>query len=429
MAILTQRPKGTQDVTPREVRKWQTVEKVAAQTAETFGFKEIRFPTFEHTELFTRSVGETTDVVQKEMYTFIDKGDRSITLRPEGTASTMRALLENGLLNDALPLKVFYITPCFRYEKPQAGRLREFHQFGVEMAGAQSPVADAEVISLARTVLTNVGIKKLKLFINSIGCPACRAKYHEALKEFFAGRKDELCETCLSRLEKNPMRILDCKSPICSDIANGAPVILDFLCEECSDHFEKLKGYLTAMNIEFEVNPKIVRGLDYYTKTVFEFVTEEIGAQGTVCGGGRFDGLIEELGGKPTPCLGFAIGLERLIMLAEKQGAEFMEDKALDLYVAPLDDNTITKALWLTASLREMGFRAETDSVGRGLKAQMKYADKMGARYTIVLGSDEIANNKAKLKNMQTGEQLEISLGDDFAEKFLAVSFSEEIEF
>lgn len=429
MALLTQRPKGTQDVTPSEVRKWQTVERIVSQTAECFGFKEIRFPTFEHTELFTRSVGETTDVVQKEMYTFRDKGDRSITLRPEGTAGTMRAFLENGLLNDALPLKAYYILSCFRYEKPQAGRLREFHQFGVEMAGSSSPVADAEVISLASNVLKNVGIKKLKLYINSIGCPVCRAKYHEALKAFFAERKDELCETCRGRLEKNPMRILDCKSPVCSEIANNAPVILDFLCEECSEHFEKLKAYLTGMGIAFEVNPKIVRGLDYYTKTVFEFVTEEIGAQGTVCGGGRYDGLIEQLGGKPTPSLGFGMGLERLIMLAEKQGADFMDDKVLDLYVAPLDESAVTKALSMCAALRDMGFRAETDSMGRGLKAQMKYADKMGAAYTIVLGSSELENNSARLKNMKTGEQLEISLDSTFAEKFTAIVMAESIEF
>ena len=295
MSLSVQRPNGTEDVIPSQVYKWHTVELTARETAEKFGFHEIRIPTFEQTELFLRSVGETTDVVQKEMYTVSAK-ESKFTLRPEGTAGTMRAMLQNGLLNEALPQRVFYILSCFRHERPQAGRLREFHQFGVEMAGSKSPSADAEVISLAKTIIDRLGLKNIELYINSIGCPECRKKYHTALKEYFSSRKDELCDTCLSRLEKNPMRILDCKSKICSAIAKDAPVILDYLCEECSDHFKTLQGYLTAMNIDFKINPKIVRGLDYYTKTVFEFVTTDIGAQGTVCGGGRYDGLIEELG-------------------------------------------------------------------------------------------------------------------------------------
>ena len=296
MALKITRPQGTEDITPKNINKWYTVEEIARETAESFGFKEIRIPTFENTELFLRSVGETTDVVQKEMYTVKAK-ETEFTLRPEGTAGTIRAMLQNGMLNDALPQRAFYILSCFRHERPQAGRLREFHQFGLEMAGSKSPAADAEVISLAKNLIDRLGLKNIELNINSIGCPKCRCEYHKALRSYFSAREDELCDTCKTRLEKNPMRILDCKSPICSDIAMDAPVILDYLCDECREHFEALKKYLRNLSIDFTVNPKIVRGLDYYTKTVFEFVTTDIGAQGTVCGGGRYDGLIEQLGG------------------------------------------------------------------------------------------------------------------------------------
>lgn len=428
MELITKRPKGTQDVKPADVYKWHTVEQIAAETAECYGFKEIRFPTFENTKLFKRSVGDSTDVVQKEMYGVTAKSsangkdDDDFTLRPEGTAGAARAVLENGMLSDALPQKVYYNISCFRHEKPQAGRLREFHQFGAEMYGSASPAADAEMIAMVDAFLRRLGIKGIALNINSIGCPKCRGEYHKALKSYFEGRKDELCGTCQERLEKNPMRILDCKSPICQDIAKDAPVILDYLCDDCKSHFEKLQKNLTAMNIEFTVNPKIVRGLDYYTKTVFEFVTTSIGAQGTVCGGGRYDGLIEQLGGAPTPALGFAMGIERLIMTMESQGCDFIEPKKCALYIAAMDDTAMEKAIVLTKTLRDDGIWAEYDLAGRGLKAQMKYANKLGADFSMVLGSNEIESGKANLKNMETGEQTEISLGDSFLDDFSNIS-------
>ena len=420
MSLSVQRPNGTEDVIPSQVYKWHTVELTARETAEKFGFHEIRIPTFEQTELFLRSVGETTDVVQKEMYTVSAK-ESKFTLRPEGTAGTMRAMLQNGLLNEALPQRVFYILSCFRHERPQAGRLREFHQFGVEMAGSKSPSADAEVISLAKTIIDRLGLKNIELYINSIGCPECRKKYHTALKEYFSSRKDELCDTCLSRLEKNPMRILDCKSKICSAIAKDAPVILDYLCEECSDHFKTLQGYLTAMNIDFKINPKIVRGLDYYTKTVFEFVTTDIGAQGTVCGGGRYDGLIEELGGQPTPSLGFAMGLERLILTMQKQGCNFLENESCDLYIASMGENAHIKAKTLTQKLREEGYWVEYDGMDRGLKAQMKYSNKLKAKFTMIIGDDELSAGKAKIQNTETRDFTEINLDGDIVDAFSGV--------
>lgn len=428
MELITKRPKGTQDVKPADVYKWHTVEQIAAETAECYGFKEIRFPTFENTKLFKRSVGDSTDVVQKEMYGVTAKSsangkdDDDFTLRPEGTAGAARAVLENGMLSDALPQKVYYNISCFRHEKPQAGRLREFHQFGAEMYGSASPAADTEMIAMVDAFLRRLGIKGVALNINSIGCPKCRGEYHKALKSYFEGRKDELCGTCRNRLEKNPMRILDCKSHICQDIAKGAPVILDYLCDDCKSHFEKLQKNLTAMNIEFTVNPKIVRGLDYYTKTVFEFVTTSIGAQGTVCGGGRYDGLIEQLGGAPTPALGFAMGIERLIMTMESQGCDFIEPKKCALYIAAMDEAALEKAIVLTKKLRDDGIWAEYDLQGRGVKAQMKYADKLGADFTMVLGSNEIESGKAQLKNMKTSEKIEISLGDSFLDDFSNIS-------
>lgn len=421
MALNIKRPNGTEDVTGKNIRKWHTVERTARDAAAEFGFHEIRIPTFENTELFQRSVGETTDVVQKEMYSVIAK-ETKFTLRPEGTAGTIRAMLQNGLLNEALPQKAFYILSCFRHERPQAGRLREFHQFGVEMAGSKLPSADADVILLAHTIISQLGIKNVELKINSIGCPKCRAEYHKALKAYFEDKKDQLCDTCLSRLEKNPMRILDCKSPICSEIAKDAPVILDFLCEECSDHFQKLQSYLTNLDLSFTVDPKIVRGLDYYTKTVFEFVTTDIGAQGTICGGGRYDGLIKQLGGQDTPALGFAMGLERLILTMENQGVEFDEDLGCSLYIAPMDESAVPTAMKIAKEIRSGGFNVEFDTVGRGLKAQMKYSDKIGAAFTIVLGDNEISSGTAKLKNMKTGEQIDIKLDDTLLNTFSSIA-------
>ncbi len=410
MAEINRAVKGTNDVLPEKVHNWQFVEKKMLETAALFGFKEIRVPVFEHTEVFQRSVGNTTDVVQKEMYTFEDKGGRSITLRPELTAGVIRSAIEKGLVNAALPVKTCYIGGCYRYEKPQAGRLREFHQFGVECLGPASPAADAEVISLAKNVLNNIGIRNISLEINSIGCPECRKEYHKALKEYFESKKDELCATCLDRLDRNPMRILDCKSPVCSALAKDAPVVVDFLCDECKEHFEKTKAHLDAAGIEYTVNPHIVRGLDYYTKTVFEFVSGDIGAQSTVCGGGRYDGLISQMGGPKLPALGFAMGIERLMLVLENQKTELPPADTCDIYIAPLGEAASFKATSLCALLRGDGFKVETDISSRGLKAQMKFADKIGAKFTLVLGDTEIESDKAKLKNMKSGEETEISL-------------------
>lgn len=418
MALITKRPKGTFDIVPSEAYRWHTVEKIVSETAEQYGFREIRIPTFEDTGLFVRSVGETTDVVQKEMYTVSAGGKSNFTLRPEGTAGTMRAVLENGILNEGFPQKVYYILSCFRHENVQKGRQREFHQFGCEMVGTESPRADAEVISLAKSVLDRAGLKNIELNINSIGCPKCRAEYHKALKEFFSARKDELCHTCGERLEKNPMRILDCKSEICQEIGKDAPLIIDYLCDDCKEHFEQLQKNLQVMGIEYKINPKIVRGLDYYTRTVFEFVTTDIGAQGTVCGGGRYDGLIEQLGGPKTPALGFAMGLERLIITMKNQGCDFMEEKTCDLYIASMGEAAAAKAMALTMQLRDEGFFVEYDLVERGIKPQMKYADKIGAKFVMVLGDNEIETGDARLKNMADGSQTDIKLDDSFTDNF-----------
>ncbi len=411
------RPNGTEDILPSVSRDWQMLESLLREIAGKFGFHEIRVPTFEQTDLFCRSVGETTDVVQKEMYTVSAK-ESKFTLRPEGTAGTIRAMLQNGLLNEALPQRVYYILSCFRHERPQAGRLREFHQFGVEMAGSPNASADAEVISLAKQIIDMLGIKGIELYINSIGCPNCRKAYHKALHEYFAASEEQLCDTCRTRLEKNPMRILDCKSPVCGEIAKDAPVILDYLCDDCSNHFEQLKKYLAMLNIDYKVNPKIVRGLDYYTKTVFEFVTTDIGAQGTVCGGGRYDGLIGQLGGPETPALGFGMGLERLLLTLRNQGITLSEEDSCDIYFVPMGEAASEKTFTLASKLRAEGISAQTDVMGRSLRAQMKYADKINARFTLVLGDNELAEGRADVKNMKTGEKTSILLDDTFAEKF-----------
>lgn len=411
---MIQKPKGTKDVLPNESYRWQYVEQVARDVAARFNFKEVRFPTFEATELFQRGVGDTTDVVQKEMYTFESKGEASLTLRPEGTASTVRLFLENGLYGGALPGKYYYIIPCFRYEKPQAGRLREFHQFGVEVFGTQQPQADAEVISLAYQMFQQLGVRGLSLNLNSIGCPTCRKAYNEALKEYFRPHLDELCDTCKGRFEKNPMRIIDCKSPVCGKIAEGAPRILDYICDECREHFTKVQQYLTAMGIPYQIDPNIVRGLDYYTKTVFEFVSNDIGAQGTVCGGGRYDGLVQELGDREVPGLGFGMGLERLLLLMESQGLFIGEDQKPDIFFVTFPD-TVEKAMTLVHGLRSKGIRAECDLMGKGMKPQMKYANKIGATYVVVLGGDEVQTGIAKVKHMESGEQTEWKL-DELAE-------------
>lgn len=427
MALITKAIKGTKDVLPSESYKNQYIEATCLGVAENFGYKEMRTPVFEHTELFQRGVGDTTDVVQKEMYTFDDKGGRSITLRPEGTAGAARAFLENGLSNEALPQKICYLTSCYRYEKPQAGRLREFHQFGIECFGATSPLADAEMISLAKQIFDELGVKDLHLELNSIGCPKCRAEYHKALKEYFSQYKDKLCDTCNDRLERNPMRILDCKSPVCSEIAKGAPVVLDYLCDECREHFQKVKSYLDAANIEYIVNPQIVRGLDYYTKTVFEFVSDAIGSQGTVCGGGRYDGLLEELGGQHTPSLGFGMGLERLQLVMEAQGCNFPEPSRPDLFIVAMGEKATLKVVEIAKDMRDEGFSVVYDLNGRSLRAQMKYADKLGAKFNVVIGDNEVENKIVSLKDMATGESSEINL-DTFVNGFYSVSMESQLK-
>lgn len=427
MALITKAIKGTKDVLPSESYKNQYIEATCLGVAENFGYKEMRTPVFEHTELFQRGVGDTTDVVQKEMYTFDDKGGRSITLRPEGTAGAARSFLENGLSNEALPQKICYLTSCYRYEKPQTGRLREFHQFGIECFGAASPLADAEMIALAKQIFDELGVKDLHLEINSIGCPKCRAEYHKALKEYFTSRIDELCDTCRDRLDRNPMRILDCKSPVCSEIAKDAPVVLDYLCDECREHFEKTKSYLDTSNIEYIVNPQIVRGLDYYTKTVFEFVSDSIGSQGTVCGGGRYDGLIEELGGQHTPSLGFGMGLERLQLVMEAQGCEFPEPSRPDLFIVAMGDKATFKAIEIAKDMRDEGYSVVYDLNGRSLRAQMKYADKCNAKYNVVIGDNEVDTKTAILKDMATGEQSEISL-ETFVSGYYSITLDSQLK-
>ena len=395
-------PKGTKDCLPQDSAKWQYIEKIARDVASNFGIKEIRTPTFEHTEVFLRGIGDTTDVVNKEMYTFLDKGNRSITLKPEGTAGVARAFVEKGLVSSVMPLKLFYITPCFRYERPQAGRLREFHQFGIEIFGAEKASIDAEVILTARAFFEKLGVTGLKLYINSIGCKKCRAEFNTALKNFLKEELDNMCPTCQERYERNPLRILDCKEEKCKEICAKAPKIIDYLCEDCQNHFNDLKEYLALVGVEYGVNPNIVRGLDYYTKTVFEFVSENIGAQGTVCGGGRYDGLIEEFGGAKVAGVGFGLGLERLILLMESLGLDFNE-KTTDIYFATIGEDAYKKAFVLADDLRRKGISCEIDHMGKSVKAQFKYADKIGAKKVAVIGDDELANGVINLKTMSDG--------------------------
>lgn len=418
MALEIRSIKGTQDVLPSDTYKWQFVERLFLDTAKLYGFNEIRIPTFEDKSLFIRSVGDTTDVVQKEMYTFTDLGGRELALRPEGTAGINRAVIESGLINEALPVKLCYDISCFRAEKPQAGRFREFHQLGMELFGSHSPAADAEVIAFVSDFFNTLGLTNISLEINSIGCPNCRKNYHAALKEYFEARKADLCDTCLTRLDKNPLRILDCKSPVCKEIAKDAPIGLDYLCDECREHFEGLKKRLDALGIAYTVNPRIVRGLDYYTKTVFEFVSGDIGAQSTVCGGGRYDGLIKSLGGADQPGIGYAMGIERLLMVLEAQGIQIPKPSPCDLYIASMGENASVFAMKLASDLRNEGFAAESDLIGRSLKAQMKYADKIDAKYSMVIGDDELAAGKAKVKNMSTGETHELDLNGDLSKFF-----------
>jgi histidyl-tRNA synthetase len=412
MALITTAPRGTQDLLPENSFKNQWLESTLAKTAADFGFSEIRFPTFEHTELFNRSVGDTTDIVQKEMYTFEDKGGRSITLRPEGTASAVRLLLENGLDKGLLPVKAYYLIPCFCSEKPQAGRLSEFHQFGVEFFGAATPKADCEIITLADECIRRLGVKGVSLFINSIGCPECRAEYRKALVEYFKKREDKLCKLCRERLNVNPLRVLDCKDPDCDGDVENAPKITDYLCGDCREHFEQVKTLLTESGVDFTVNPRIVRGLDYYNGIVFEFISSDIGAQGTVCGGGRYDGLAAQMGGSPICGLGFGMGLERMLLLLEKQGLFPEAAEGCRVFIGSMGEKAEKEAFRIALALRREGVAAEYDSVGRSVKAQMKYADKIRAGYTVVLGDSELESGVCRVKRMSDGETREIKISD-----------------
>ncbi len=405
MAERINAPRGCADAMPQTAVKLRLIENKILETLAPFGYGEIRTPTFEHTELFIKGVGETSDVVGKEMYTFLDKGERSITLRPEGTAGVVRAALEHSVLNEPLPAKLYYFANCFRYEKPQAGRLREFHQFGIEVLGASDPLTDAEVIFLGERIIQSLGLSNVSLQINSIGCPNCRPKYHESLKEYFEDKKETLCATCNERLLKNPLRIIDCKSPVCKEIAKDAPKMIDNLCDECADHFETTKSYLDESDVNYQINPDIVRGLDYYTKTVFEFVCDEIGAQSTVLGGGRYSGLVESLGGNKCDGIGFGMGIER-ILLAMEAANLFLDDSGTKgVYIKAFDSESAKKAFLLLCKLRASGIRAEIELMGRSPKAAMKYADKKKFEFSILIGGDEIENNSYTIRNMENKEQ------------------------
>lgn len=410
--MLTKAPKGTKDVLTDEIYKWHFVEKKFAEICRKYGFREVRTPVFEHTELFARGVGDTTDIVQKEMYTFQDNGKRSITLRPEGTSPVVRAFVEHKQFAEVQPVKYYYDIDCFRYEKPQSGRLRAFHQFGIEVFGTKNMLADAEVISLANEFLTELGISDVELRINSIGCPECRKDHREALRKYLEPKYDQLCDTCKERYERNPMRILDCKSPICQELVKGAPVMLDYLCDDCRQAFEDLKKNLTAMGISYTVDPGIVRGLDYYTKTAFEFIAGGLGAQSTVCGGGRYDHLIEELGGPDVPGVGFGLGIERLLLTMDAAGIQIPQPSGPDALIAVMGDAAREEGLKLMKKLRDQGFHVEMDLLARNFKGQFKYANRAGAAKVIIIGDDELNNRAASVKDMVTGEQIQVPFAD-----------------
>ena len=403
-----QAPKGTKDMLPQDAYKWHFVENKFREIAKFYGMREIRTPMFEHTDLFLRGVGDTTDIVQKEMYTFNDKGNRSITLKPEGTSPVVRAFIENRLFNEAQPTKLYYAIPCFRYENVQKGRLRQFHQFGTEVFGSKEPSMDAEVIAFAMEFLKSLGLKSLSLNINNLGCPNCRPKYNEALKKFLEENYDDLCGLCQSRFEKNPMRILDCKNKNCGEITKNAPIILDYMCEECDSHFAEVKKYLDILNIPYTVDPGIVRGLDYYTKTIFEILNDDF----TVCGGGRYDRLIEQLGGPEMPAVGFGLGIERLLLTLQNEGIEIPNEGLYDLYIGARGEDGKLASFKLANALRTRGIKTEINHMGRSLKAEMKYANKIGAKFTVVLGDDELQTGNAKFKRMSDGEQFEVNLNN-----------------
>lgn len=407
--MLTNAPKGTKDVLPNQVYRWHYVERKFDDICRRYGYKEIRTPIFEHTELINRGVGDTTDIVQKEMYTFNDHGGRSLTLKPEGTSPAVRAFVEHRMYAEVQPTKIYYDTPCFRYEKPQSGRLRQFHQFGVEIFGTPNMMADADVICLGHDFLEEMGIKDVVLEINSVGCPTCRETYRRALQDFLRPHYDELCDTCKNRFDKNPMRILDCKSQEDQDLVKDAPNMIDYLCDECASSFEEVKGYLESMGLEYTVNPRIVRGLDYYTKTAFEFVSNKIGAQGTVCGGGRYDNLCQEIGGPPIPGVGFGLGKERLLMLMEANGVEIPEAEPSDVFIVTMGDKGRIKGLEILRELHKKGISAQMDTLARNVKGQFKYAARLNAKKTIVIGDEELEKGVVQIKDMDRHEQQEVS--------------------
>ncbi len=407
--MLTNAPKGTKDVLPNQVYRWHYVERKFDDICRRYGYKEIRTPIFEHTELINRGVGDTTDIVQKEMYTFNDHGGRSLTLKPEGTSPAVRAFVEHRMYAEVQPTKIYYDTPCFRYEKPQSGRLRQFHQFGVEIFGTPNMMADADVICLGHDFLEEMGIKDVVLEINSVGCPTCRETYRRALQDFLRPHYDELCDTCKNRFDKNPMRILDCKSQEDQVLVKDAPNMIDYLCDECASSFEEVKGHLESMGLEYTVNPRIVRGLDYYTKTAFEFVSNKIGAQGTVCGGGRYDNLCQEIGGPPIPGVGFGLGKERLLMLMEANGVEIPEAEPSDVFIVTMGDKGRIKGLEILRELHKKGISAQMDTLARNVKGQFKYAARLNAKKTIVIGDEELEKGVVQIKDMDRHEQQEVS--------------------
>lgn len=417
--MLTNAPRGTKDILPDTVGDWNYVEGEIRELCRRFGYSEIRTPIFEHTELFQRGIGEGTDVVDKEMYTFTDRGERSITLRPENTASAVRAYLQNKLYAQSNLVKLFYIGSMFRYDRPQAGRMREFHQFGVEALGEANPAVDAEVILLAMNLLEGLGLKDLELSINSVGCPKCRSKYRTMLQDFFRDKLEDLCEDCRSRFERSPLRILDCKKDSDKPYMADAPKITDCLCEECAEHFAKLKELLTSAGISFTHDPRLVRGLDYYTKTAFEIKYPPLGAQSAVAGGGRYDGLIEEMGGNPTPAVGFATGLERLLLALESQNLLPEKNRSVDAYVVALGETAQAEGFKLLNSLRQQGLSAAMDFAGRSMKAQMKQANKLGAKYSVILGENEIAEGVVMLRSMEDSSQAKVPM-NQVAEKIKA---------
>lgn len=411
--MLTKAPRGTKDIIPAEAYKWNYLEEKFRDLCRLYGYEEIRTPVFEHTELFKRGVGDTTDIVQKEMYTFKDRGDRDLTLKPEGTAGVIRAFIENKMYAETQPTKLFYITPCFRYERPQSGRQRQFHQFGVEAIGSDTPSLDAEVISLAMQFLGEAGLKDLTVSINSVGCPVCREEYNRLLKDYLATKADVLCDLCNDRRDKNPMRVIDCKNETCQGNIVDIPLMADHLCDNCKDHFDQLKSYLDEMDIKYVVDKKIVRGLDYYKRTAFEIISNDLGAQSTVCGGGRYDGLVEQIGGPSGYSgIGFGLGAERLLLTLEANGVEIGNPNHTDIFVVTIGDKAKLKSFSILKDLRENHISADKDHLDRSLKAQFKYSNKINAKYTIVIGDDELDKDKATLKNMETGDQKLIKISE-----------------